>query len=153
MPPNLPENIIPIPSLELHKNLSLEQDLANLAQVEAQFRKICSLLDQRLNTIKGKLININDRIGKSKQKVEAIKNINEAITIISPSKFVKTYKKGQDLIYHQRIDTEFVNNPSIPSLDYEEKVTLNPNGYLRPVKEDSQSSSSTKSVMKNDSCE
>ncbi len=141
MPPIIPENIISLPNLELHKNLSLEQDLANLAQVESQFRKICSLLDNRLNSIKSKLGNINDRITRSKQKVDAIKDINEAITIVSPSKFVKTYKKGQDLVYHQRVNTDYINNDHIPTLDYEEKVTLNPKGDLRISKENPSSKS------------
>lgn len=146
MPPQNPENIISLPSLELHSSLSLEEDLASLAQVEAQFKKICSLLDNRLNSIKSKLGGINDRITKSKQKVEAIKDINEAITIVSPSKFVKSYKKGQDLTYHQRIDTEYISNTKIPSLDYEEKVTLNCNANLRPKKDSLQNASSAKPV-------
>jgi uncharacterized protein YebE (UPF0316 family) len=94
MPPNLPNTTIAIPSIQVDKNTALDLELDVLKQLENNFKSITNMIDTHLSGIKSKLENINNRLGQSRKKVDAIKDLNEALTIVSPSKFVKTFKKG-----------------------------------------------------------
>lgn len=131
---HLSDALICLPSLDMKEGESLEKALANLTQLEQQFSKICSNLDQRLANLKGKLGQVNQRVGTSRQKIEALKNLNQAITIVSPSKFVKAYKKGQDDVFHKAVNAEVVNNKRIPAFDYQNLLNLNMN--IQPTETD-----------------
>jgi len=124
---HLAESLICLPNLDMKEGESLEKALLNLAQLEQQFSRICSNLDQRLANLKGKLGQVNQRVGTSRQKIDTLKNLNQAITIVSPSKFVKAYKKGQDDVFHKAVNTELVNNKRIPAFDYQNLLNLNMN--------------------------
>jgi len=130
----LSDSLICLPNLDMKEGESLEKAIANLTQLEQQFSKICSNLDQRLANLKGKLGQVNQRVGVSRQKIDTLKNLNQAITIVSPSKFVKGYKKGQDDVFHKAVNAEVINNKRIPAFDYQNLLNLNMN--IKPAETD-----------------
>ena len=130
----IPDTMILLPSLDLKDGQSLEQALSSLTHLEQHFSKLCSNLDQRLANLKGKLGNINQRIGNSRQKIDTLKDINEAITIVSPSKFVRNYKNKQDAVFNNAANQNFTTNQKLLNFNYESSLNFNPN--VKPIEED-----------------
>lgn len=118
--PPQPINRIDIAHYDLYSNEGLDQTILNLSNIEEVFNSITTKIESRLTNSKNKLRQIEERRMICLKKIEALANLNVALTIYSPSKYVKPYKFEENTwkscifydlymkVHVPRIDTNFL---------------------------------------------
>ena len=124
MPPLELSNIIIVRNYEINEKEGFESALDNFKQIDEQFQKINSMLQDRLAGIKNKVSEIHSRVDTCKLKIDRIKDLNQGITVVSPSKFVKSVKFGN--VKHQNIvNTNYNPNTHLSWINNEGDYKLN----------------------------
>jgi hypothetical protein len=87
-----PLNRIDLASYDLHSKEALDQTILNLSNIETIFNLVTSRIETKLSNVRSKLKQMEERKEICLKKIDALSNLNVALTIYSPSKYVKPYK-------------------------------------------------------------
>jgi hypothetical protein len=113
---NPKSNVINIANYDLHSFEGIDQTLLNLGNIEDTFGQISSRLDFKLNYTKTRLRNLEERVLNCSRKIDVVSQLNVALAIYSPSKFIKPYKFDKTT-WQESLFKEFLDEPNIPKAD------------------------------------
>lgn len=111
-----PINRINLISYDIHSHEGLDQTIQNLANLEQVFLSIASKVESRLQQTKNKLRQIEERRTICMRKIETLANLNVALTIYSPAKYIKPYKFDESS-QKQSLFYDLYLKPHIPKIE------------------------------------
>lgn len=111
-----PPNRINLVSYDIHSHEGLDQSLQNLGNLEEVFSTIASKVESRLQQTKNKLRQLEERRTICMRKIETLAGLNVALTIYSPSKYIKPYKFDEST-QKQSLFYDLYLKPHIPRID------------------------------------
>lgn len=111
-----PINRIDLASYDLHSKEALDQTILNLSNIESVFNLITARIETRLVNTKSKLKQMEERKDICMKKIETLSNLNVALTIYSPSKYVKPYK-FDETSWRSNLFSDLYGKVNVPKID------------------------------------
>lgn len=122
-----PQNVINIVRYDLGEKQAKIDVFDNLSKLDDLIKHVTSTLETRLTANHNKLQEVHRRVIAANSKIDALKNAQKAITIVSPARFPKHYDFDHKKCFESVIRETEINSHNV-TINYDRPtVYYNPN--------------------------